>query len=84
MKIKMIKIERTTTDVLDDINEKIGSLAILDVRRYGDSEIYDIKLDPQLVKIALDSDALHILRFELGETRHCVVDCFRIGGITIV
>jgi hypothetical protein len=84
MKIKLIKIEYTTIDVLDDIIEKIGSLAISDVRKHGDTEFCDIKLDPQLVKIAVDSEALHILRFELCETRHCVIDCFRFGRIKIV
>ena len=84
MKIKMIKIEYTTTDVVDEIIEKIGSLAILDVRKIGDTEFCNVKLDPQLVKIAVDSEALHIIRFELNDFRHCIIDCFRFGRIKIV
>lgn len=83
MKIQTIIIDGTTTDVLDDIIEKIGSLAILGVNDKPDTHLCIIKLDPQLIKIAADSEALHILRFELCETRHCVIECFKFGKVII-
>lgn len=83
MKTLTIIIDGAAQDVVDDIIKRIGSLAILDVKRMHGTGLYVIKLDPQLIKIAADSDGLHILRFELGETRHCVIDCFRFGKVVI-
>lgn len=83
MKISTIIIDCAVQDVADDIIERIGSLAILDVKRMHSTGLYVIKLDPQLIKILADSEGLHILRFELGETRHCVIDAFRFGKVII-
>jgi hypothetical protein len=78
-----IVLKGATQDVLDDIIEKIGSLAIKDVFMNPDTDLCTIMLDPQMIKIAYDSEALHILRFELTETRHCIIDNFRFRRLVI-
>lgn len=78
-----IALNGATSDVLDDIIEEIGSLAIKDVISRPGTDLCTILLDPQMIKIAYDSEALHILRFELTETRHCIIDNFRFGKLVI-
>jgi hypothetical protein len=83
MRIQTIIINDTTIDVLQDIVEKIGSFAILDVNDKPSTDLWTIKLDPLLVKVVVDSDGIHILRFELGESRHCTIDCSKFGKVII-
>lgn len=78
-----IILKDTTDDVLEDIIEKIGSLAIEDVYFKPETEQCTILLDAQMIKIAFDSEALHILRFETLDTRHCIIDNFRFGKLVI-
>ena len=83
MKIQTIIINDTTIDVVKDIVEKIGSFAILDIHDKPDTDLCVIKLDPLLVKVVVDTDGIYILRFELGETRHCTIDCSKFGKVII-
>lgn len=78
----MILIKGCTSDLIEDITKKVGSLTMLDVTSYfpfndSDDMLYDIEISSKRVAVIFHDNDLVLQRLDVNDNRHIHIDSCR-------